>query len=162
MTDTYVRDAENIWNDFKHRINSDAKFKALSSEAQLSFYQKNYHQFTMLFPVILRYMIQMRSYNSKAFRKFINRLQSNPYKSRLEFCERQADYAKYLFMETSKSHNMKEAQQVWQQTYDGLAREVEAFKQADEIVKQRLNNTEQKNKQERREELIKMVQSLTN
>ena len=41
MTDTYIRDAENIWNDFKRRSSSDAKFKALSSEAQLNFYQKN-------------------------------------------------------------------------------------------------------------------------
>ena len=155
--DTYLADADRIFNDFKTRLSTDETFRSLDSDKQLDYYQKNNHEFSMTFPLTLRYMIQLKQYNKKAFAKFIKKLQSNPYRSELEYCERQADYVKYLYMETSSDHNMKNAQQVWKNTYDMLAAEVKMFKDAEEKIKKKLEINNEKNEEERRDELKKAL-----
>lgn len=155
--ETYVRDANTIWSDFSHKIKNNSAFKKLSSDEQLEFYQKNHKNFAMTFPIVLRYMIQLKRYNQKAFVRFVKKLTSCPYRSELEYCERQADYIKYLFMETSPSHNMKDAQLIWQNAYDMLAKEVEVFKEAQETVKKKMEEDKIKNNAEKRNELKKVL-----
>lgn len=155
--DTYVKDAEAIWSDFNERLKNDTAFRDLKSEDQLEFYQKNHHSFTMSFPIVLRYMIQLRQYSKKAFVKFVKKMASKPYRSELEYCERQADYVKYLYMELSSSHNMKEAQAIWKNTYDMLAKEVEVFKNAEDKVKEKLEKNDRQNNIEKRKELKKVL-----
>lgn len=154
--DTYIKDADSIWSDFKHRL-KDNTFNKLTPDEQLEFYQKNHHQFTMTFPIVLRYMIQLRQYSKKAFTRFVKKLQMNPYHSELEYCERQADYVKYLFIELSPSHNMKEAQKVWDDTYKMLTKEVEVFKKAEERVKDKMQKNDNINNLEKRNELKKLL-----
>lgn len=151
--DQYISDADNIWVDFKKRSKSDVKFNELNIDEKLDYYQKRYHSFTVTFPIVLRYMIQLGQYSTKAFRKYVKRMQTNPYRSELEYCERQADYVKYLFMECSNSHNVQDAQKIWQNAYDLLAKEVEIFKQAEEKVKEKIGKNNSLNNIEKREEL---------
>lgn len=151
--ETYINDADSIWDNFRERLKSDSEFRDMDPSDQLEFYQKNYNRFTMAFPIVLRYMIQLRKFNKKAFAKFVKKMMANPYRSELEYCERQADYVKYLFMETSHSHNMKEAQAIWKQTYDMLVKEVEVFKEAEEKVKNKLEKNNSQNSIEKRKEL---------
>jgi hypothetical protein len=151
--ETYINDADDIWNNFRERLKVDPEFRNMKPDDQLDFYQKNYHKFTMAFPIVLRYMIQLQQFNKKAFAKFVKKMMSNPYRSELEYCERQADYVKYLFTELSPSHNMKEAQAIWKQTYDMLAKEVEVFKKAEEKVKEKLEKNNSQNSIEKRKEL---------
>ena len=155
--EAYVNDAERIFNDFKHRLKTDSKFSSLNIDEQLDYYQKQHHNFAMSFPITLRYMIQLRQYNKKAFTKFIKKMHSKPYKSELEYCERQADYVKYLYMETSGDHNMKKAQEVWKNTYDMLAAEVEMFKKTEEKVKKKMEKNNNQNNIEKRIELKKAL-----
>ena len=155
--ETYVKDAEAIWSDFNDRLKNDATFRDLDPDNQLEFYQKNHHRFTMSFPIVLRYMIQLRQFSKKAFVKFVKKMTAKPYRSELEYCERQADYVKYLFMELSPSHNMKEAQAIWKNTYDMLAKEVEVFKKAEEKVKEKLEKNNSQNNIEKRKELKKAL-----
>jgi hypothetical protein len=151
--ETYINDADDIWGNFKERLKTDPGFRNMNPDDQLNFYQKNYNRFTMAFPIVLRYMIQLRQFNKKAFAKFVKKMMANPYRSELEYCERQADYVKYLFMELSPSHNMKEAHAIWKQTYDMLAKEVEVFKKAEERVKEKLEKNNSQNSIEKRNEL---------
>lgn len=156
--DTYVGDAESIWADFKERYTNDKTFRELTVEEQLEFYQKNYHTFTMTFPIVLRYMIQLRQYHKKAFIKFIKKLEAAPYRSELEYCERQADYVKYLYLELTSSHNMKDAQEIWKNAYDMLVKEVDVFKKAEETVKKKLEKNNDQNSLEKRNELKAMLE----
>ena len=155
--DNYIKEAEVIWLDFNNRIKNDPVFKELDSDKQLEFYQKNHHGFTMTFPIVLRYMIQLKQYRRKAFIKFIKKMTTKPYRSELEYCERQADYVKYLYMEISPSHNMKDAQDVWKKAYDMLAKEVEVFKKAEDKVKEKLEKNNNQNSIEKRDELKKAL-----
>lgn len=160
MTDQqYIDDAEAIWKDIKERLKNE-EFKVLDAEKKLEYYQKKYNDFTMTFPIVLRYMVQLNSYKKKAFEKFLKKLRANPYRSELEYCERQADYVKYLFMETTNTHNMKEAQNIWKETYDMLAKEVEIFKKASEKIKRKKEKNNKRNNIEKRQELKRLLESL--
>jgi hypothetical protein len=155
--DTYVKDADAIWLDFKTRIKNDNLFNSLSPDKMLEFYQKNNHQFTMSFPIVLRYMIQLKQYNRQAFIKFIKKITAHPYKSELEFCERQSDYVKYLYMETTPRYTMSDANAVWKRAYDLLSSEVTAFKEAEKHVKDKMEKSNTQNSNERRRELKNML-----
>ena len=153
----YIEDANHIWKDFIKRDREDVKFAELNCDKQLEYYQDKFHRFTMTFPIVLRYMIQMKQYRQKAFEKYIKKLRAKPYRSELEYCERQADYVKYLFMEINKSYTMTDAKAVWTRAYNMLAREVEIFKKANEDVKQRMGVDKARHSQERRAELKRFL-----
>jgi hypothetical protein len=159
--ETYLRDADEIWSDFNLRSkNSD--FEQMDTNGIIEFYQKRNEKFAMTFPIVLRYMVQLNQYNRKAFERFIKKLTSNPYRTEMEYCERQADYIKYLYMEQNTHYKIKNAQVIWQQAYDMLAEEVKMFKEADKIVKQKLENSNNKNRLERREELREFLKTNKN
>ena len=99
----------------------------------------------------------MNMYNKKSFTRYVNRLKSHPYKSELEYCERQADYIKYLYVDTSGSHNLKMAQRVWQHAYDALSKEVVEFKRIESDVRKKIDSEKNNNSNERREELKKLL-----
>ena len=152
----YLEDADTIFKDYKNRI-TDENFKILTPEERLSFYQKKYSEFTMSFPIVIRYLIQFGMYKQKAFSKYIKKLQNKPYKSEQEYCERQADYVKFLYMETNKHYNQTDIKELWTEVYNSLIKEVELFKQAEETVKQRHEKNNTVNADERRKELMKMI-----
>ena len=159
IIDKYVEDAEDIWLDYRTRKKSDLKFINMSIDDRINYYQRVYNKFALAFPVVLRYMVQLGSYNRKAFRRFVDRLTNNPYRSELEYCERQADYVKFLFMENNKSHSMKEANNVWKKTYDLLVKEVEVFKKANEDAKKNLEENKIRNNIEKRKELKRIIEN---
>lgn len=151
--ETYIKDAEYIWSDFNKRLSDDMVFKDLHPDDQLEFYQKNYDRFTMTFPIVLRYMIHHRQYHTKAFSRHVKKMNDCPYRSELEYCERQADYVKYLFMVLNPKYNTKEANNVWTKTYDMLVNEIDMFKKAEERVRLKLEKNNIQNSIEKRAEL---------
>lgn len=152
----YLEDADTIFKDYKSRL-TDENFKTLTPEERLSFYQKKYSEFTMSFPIVIRYLIQFGMYKQKAFSKYIKKLHNKPYKSEQEYCERQADYVKFLYMETNKHYNQTDIKDLWTEVYNSLIKEVELFKQAEETVKQRHEKNNVINAEERRKELMNML-----
>jgi len=155
--DAYIVDANNIWVDFTKRLNTDKQFSSLSRENQLDFYQKQNIKFATAFPIVLRYMIQHRRYKKKAFIKFIKNIK--PYHSKADFCTRGADYVKLLCLETT--HNVRQAQKVWEITHDALVKECEAMDKMEKQILDRLNTHNKTNSEERREELKTMVERLS-
>lgn len=155
--DKYINDADTIFADAQNRINTPY-FKSLSSEAQLEFYQKRYTSFGMTFPVVLRYMIQLGLYDRTAFTRYIERMTLMPYRSELEYCERQADYIMYLY---SAKLGGTDNQDIWKETYDLLVKELAMFKQANETVKKRIEQNSSTNNDERRSELKKLLDNNT-
>ena len=159
--DTYIADAKDIWNDLRLKL-KETRFRSMSLEHQLDHYQKNNIRFANAFPIVLRYMVQLRMYHEKAFIRFIKKMQSKPYHSKLEFCERQADYVKYLYQELNTHYPENEAKRIWKETYDMLAKEVKMFEDAEKTVKEKLEKNEIINNKEKREELKKLLQNKLN
>jgi hypothetical protein len=155
--ETYISDAKKIWKDYKKRMKEDSAFKSLNDEDRLIFYQTNYKEFNMNFPIVIRYMAQLDQFHIKAFEKYVKKMQKHPYRSEEEYCERQADYVKYLYMELSPKYDMKIACEKQKNAAKMLKQEIKAFKEAEEIVKKKLEKNNEVNSDERRKELKKLL-----
>jgi hypothetical protein len=153
MTAVYLKDADDIWADFKHRTRNDDVFSCMDSESQLSFYQKKHKEFATSFPIVLRYMIQMKQYSSKAFERHLKKLQAKPYRSESEYCERQADYVMYLYTELTQDHDDKKKKSIWRSAYKMLMDETAEFKKAHEQAKKNAEACGKSSLAEKRNEL---------
>ena len=158
----FLDKANEIYKDFKNKTKKDLNFSKISPDDQLDYFQKKYKHFSLTFPIVLRYMVQLKWYSTKAFTQFLKKLKTNPYRSEDEYCKRQADYVKYLYMDINKHMGMHKANEVWQSTYNKLQLEVEMFKKMSEEVKQKNKKNEIKNREERREELKKLLDNMKN
>lgn len=87
-----------IWNEVKS--NPDFNNEKKSEELYYSIYNK-YHDFGSSFPLILRWMVQMQKYSSKAFNKFLRKYSTSNISSKKDFLILQADYIVYLFEENN-------------------------------------------------------------
>jgi alpha-galactosidase/6-phospho-beta-glucosidase family protein len=155
----YVEDAEKIWKDFKQRC-KDPSFATLTGDMRVDFYQKNHMEFARLFPIVLRYMVQFGVFKTKCFKQLIERMRKHPYRSKDEFCERQADYVKYLCLECKERCSIKDANIVWKQVYDSLKKETDAFTEADRIMEEESKKKEKQNNIEKRKELKELMVNL--
>jgi gas vesicle protein len=105
-------------------------------------------------------MVDTGQFHPKAMRQYINKLKVKPYKTEEEYCERNADYIKYIYMNTCAHHNHKEAAQLWADTKRSLMNELKEFK--DNLDKHRKQSEDMKalNAQERRDELTRYINEL--
>jgi hypothetical protein len=152
VDDVYMRDASNIFKAFSDEL-KNADFAKLEPEAQLKIYQQRHGEFAKTFPIVIRYMIQFRQYKPKAMRRFLKKLHDSPYRSEAEYCERQADYAKYLYMESVPHYSAKVAGEVYADVRQSLLDELKAYKEMLEKIKKKTEEGELKNAEERRREL---------
>lgn len=95
--DDLVKLGGDIWNDIK-KLPEDK-----SEEVYHAMYNK-YRDFGSSFPLILRWMVQIRKYSSKAFRKFLIKYSSAKITTRKDFLILQAEYIVYLY-EENKHHD---------------------------------------------------------
>lgn len=178
--DSFTNTANQIWADFKNRKKTDNVFKQLSIDKQLEYYQKTYKAFHQVYPVVLRYMIQVNLFSKKAFnvlnksemkrvvpkgneleslKEEFKRLNNELKISEIIWCRKRARYVKQLHMENSRSHNAKEAQKVWKKTYNMLIEEIKVIKKAEEEIKKKNEKNKKINSKQRREELKKLLGS---
>lgn len=92
-----------IWNEV--RSNPDIKDEKKLEEIYYATYNK-YHDFGSSFPLILRWMVQMRRYSEKAFKKFLMKYSTANISSKKDFLILQADYIVYLY-EENKHYDKK-------------------------------------------------------
>lgn len=152
--DEQVATAVAIFKDFRARLKEPA-FAKLSPSDQLTFYQRNHRAFMNAFPIPLRYMIEMRTFSAKAFRKYLRQLEARPIMSEDDYMRRQADYVKYLVMENN--HNVKEAQQISNKVYESLKSESDAFKKAHAEIEAKIKGDDEVALKEKRAELKRIL-----
>jgi FMN phosphatase YigB (HAD superfamily) len=157
--DVYIRDANTIFAALGKDLKNE-EFVNMAMEEQLKIYQERYPDFARTFPIVMRYMIQFRQYKTKAMARFLKRLNSNPYRSEAEYCERQADYVKYLYMESTPHYTAKVAGEVHRDVLEALLEELKDYKEMVEVVKQKSKEGELQNAEERRNELKNLLENL--
>lgn len=122
--------AHRIQLDFSNRM-TNPEFAQLSSSDQTRDFQKAYPTFNRQHPMIMRYMIDGRHYNNRAFRLYLEKVTKTKAGDPDEFMKRQADYVIFLWKSTQKGHiNTKVAQQIWRKAFDDIKKEMETFKDA--------------------------------
>lgn len=144
-----------------YQVAQSAEILELDPNTKLVEFQRRYPNFAKLYPVPLAYLVQVPIYSPKAFEKMLKKIETNPGKGIEGFNERQADYAKYLYMETAKRENgryiAKKAQEVWQSVYNNLHAQVKEIKEAEKKAKSEFEEESLKHLNEKRNELRNFI-----
>jgi len=135
----------------------DKLVKTVHPNKRLNAFRSRYPNFARLYPVVLAYLVQGPLYSRKCFEKILKKIEVNPGSGIEGFNERQADYAKYLYIEMEKKqtghYDNKKAKQIWVDTYDELNSEVKKIRKIEEEKKSEFEAEGKKHLLEKRAEL---------
>jgi hypothetical protein len=91
-----------IWNEVRTvNITDEDKLEDYYNQVH-----SKYKDFGSSFPIVLRWMVQIKKYSEKAFRKFLIKYSSAKIESKKDFLILQADYVVYIYKE-NKHHDRK-------------------------------------------------------
>jgi len=87
------------------------------NEALLSWLQTEYSDFAISFPIVLRWLVQMREYHPSAFRDFIYISTKKESKSREEYLNHQAEYLVLLqkYIHNKSKDQLKQTRNIFRQ-----------------------------------------------
>lgn len=150
--DNLLKLAGTIWNEVLLELtkldkslnsSSSSSSKSQSNEDKLEtifsdIYNK-YHDFGSSFPLILRWMVQMKKYSERAFKKFLIKYKSANITSKKEFLILQAEYIVYVY-EDSGHHDKKNINTYREFIVKQLLEEEETFNQIQNELKQELEH----------------------
>ena len=141
-----------IWKNFKTDLKKNTDNRVYR-EKQLSYFQSKYKDFSIKFPIQLRYMIMFSEYHPEAFKLYLKKLNTCYYKTKEEWCERQADYIKYLYMKLRRNYNSNQLSVVWNDTKKKLVKEFDDFETSYKEKEIQLEEEKKKISEARRQEL---------
>lgn len=124
-----------IYCDWLKRNRDDETFKSLDYQAKYEYYFKRYADYARQYPIILRYIACFGMFHRKAVEKYLKKCTTVGASTDEEFCERQADYVKYLWLCSNKHIDGKKLKIIWQQTKDALLSELTTRKKELQEIK---------------------------
>jgi hypothetical protein len=149
-----VKLADQIWADVKtHPDFGTTDEKDKEHEDMYYIYFDKYKDFGLSFPIILRWMIQMTKYSSKAFKKFLIKYNTANVSDKKESLILQAEYIVFLYKE-SQHYDEKNVNFYRDYIIKVLLEEHNAHEKIQEEIKQEL----EKIKDEKRIELYEYLQ----
>jgi hypothetical protein len=118
-----------------------------------------YPNFAKAYPVVLRYLARDLKYHNRAFRLFLDKLQRDPGTGMQGFIERQADYAKFLYLEINRNNhaNRKAAQRLWTMEYENMSRWHKKLLAEEKDAKNEFADESQENMDLKRKELLDFI-----
>jgi hypothetical protein len=122
---------------------------------------EKYPNFSQAYPVVLRYLSRDLKYSRNAFKQFLDKLETNPGKGMLGFIERQADYAKFLYLDIHKGKHpdKKKANAIWQFEYNNMTKWHKKMLDEEECAKNEFEEEKIENLEKKRAELLDFVNS---
>ena len=145
-----------------YEVVNDPKFRDnFTPEERHSVILKKYPNFAQAFPVVLRYIAKELRYNENAFKKFLDKLKADPGKGMDGFMQRQADYAKFLYLEDCKLKgihwNMKTANQIWNLEYENMSKTAKKLEKQEKEARSEFEELEKKNLLLKKQELLNFI-----
>lgn len=110
-------------------------FSAMSTEDKIKHIMniEEYSKFVKAYPIVVRYMVEFKTFKVKSFKKYIKHLiNTSPSEDekkemlgrpdkKFEWLNKQkAIYVKWLYLESSGSHNMKDANRMYNEVLHSL------------------------------------------
>ncbi len=157
--DQEVKKSELIWNNVRLSLDSE-EFNKLDDTSKLQFYQSQYTRFNKQHPICVRFMVNHGKYNKEAFYKYMRKVATTKPGDTDEFLERQADYAVYLYKETTPKWNSHDASVIRQTTFTILKKESDSFKELQDNTEVIADCIEEEVLSEMRDELQKQIEEL--
>lgn len=153
------KEGDEIWRECKEAFtNGTVPFGDMAAaQTLLTDIRRRHKDFATSYPIVVRYMCEMRVYHSKAFYKFLRRIELNPWKSEEEYLDAQADYVTLLYKHTTPRFDSRAAAQVRTEVRELLRQEHKLFKEQYEVIKTEVEQREKVLKEKSVDELIEYV-----
>ena len=134
--DELVEIGNKIWKQIKASKVDQSNFSACVE--LLKKIQIEYHDFTISFPIVVRWAVQARQYSSAAFRKYLQKFAVKPIKTREEFLKNQAEYLILIFKEKANHPTTADINKYRSHIVAELIKEDEEFKQINKEVEEQM------------------------
>lgn len=149
-------EAEQIWLNTQVLIRSK-RYSTMTDDEKTRLFQKDFGEFYKNFPIVSKYMICMKQYKRKAFKKMLLKCEEDGKKEYTvetkpsnedQYIIRQADYIRFLWEEYQGTYDPKESDKVWVQARDLLKKEFDDFKRLHEEMERKVKEDQKKHKKE--------------
>lgn len=134
--DELVEIANKIWKQIKASKVDQSNFT--DCDELLKKIQIEYHDFTISFPIVVRWAVQARQYSSVAFKKYLQQFAVKQIKTREEFLKNQAEYLILIFKEKANHPTKKDIDRYRDHIVAELLKEDEEFKQINKEVEEKM------------------------
>lgn len=170
VIDETVKLACNIFRYILDDLPKIKDFDKMDLEQQYNyvFNKEEYKKFSTAYPLVVRYMVQYKTFRVKAFKKYIKHLmRAKPTEeektsmigdpdAKFQWLNKQkAMYVKWLYLEASQNHNMKEANKVYNETLEALNKDSSMLYKSFQKVQEIQNDKSRSVAQLMKEELLK-------
>jgi hypothetical protein len=132
-----VKEAEQILKEC--RAFRGSKKRVLTDEEHKELHKKmvtDHHDFASIYMLPLRSIVYTNELYSDVMEKYVNHLSKNPWDTRREFIERQADYLVFLYRKKNKRHGSKDVAIYKDSVVRQLVEEDESMKKYEKEVKE--------------------------
>lgn len=155
--DDVVSEADLIWKIVRSRkVKKDEEDDKLLEEMR-----KAHPDFALSYPIVLRYLCQFRSYNSKAFKQYLLHIKNNPWKSQSEYLDSQTDYVVILYKKLHPRWNKTQIQNLWKNIRMQLQNEDETFKKYLKEFETEVESESSRLEKDSRDELFNYFKSIS-
>jgi len=127
------------------------------SDKLLETLQKEFGDFNASFPLVLRWMVQLRRYQPKAFRKFLLKYAAAKLNSREDFLRLQAEYPVFLYRAENKHPPESAVNKYRELVVKQLLDEDREFLEVQKQVEKELEERQKQFDSERRRELYALL-----
>lgn len=119
--------------------------------------QTEFSDFSKSFPIVLRWMVQMKKFSAKAFEKYLLKHASATLNSREAFLELQADYLVLLYREEHKRPDENLVRRYRSSLIEQLLEEDKTFQKIQKQIEEELASQENVVDQDRRTRLCEFL-----
>ena len=155
--DNVISEGKKIFRDYKKRIKNDKEFQKLSHQARYEYYMKMHTDFARQQPLILRHIASFGMFNEKAVELYFKKCFSKQTESDEEYCERQADYVKFLYMYSGKHVPQNKLNEIWEHTKKHMMDELKASAKEKKMIKEQREKNKAANDIARRENVKRLI-----
>ena len=131
--------ATNIWKFvIEHNLKNNLKNNLKTNEYEIKLLeelQMEYAHFSLLFPLVLRWMVQMRQFKTQAFKEYLSFFINAEISSRHDFLKVQGEYLVLLYKNMNLNSTKKEIDNYREEIISNLIDEDELFKTIEEEAK---------------------------
>lgn len=117
-----------------------------------------YSSFIIKHQIVARYLIDGQ-YKTRAFKKYLERLESRPPSGQEEWAELQAFYAKWLFKVFNPHAPDAEARNIFEKTKENLLKELNGFKEDFKSSKAEVEDHDRKIAEELKKDLLLLAKN---
>lgn len=131
--------------------------KGNNSDELLNNLQNEYNEFFLSFPLVLRWMVEMKQFKMQVFKAYLDKFINAEINSKTEFLKLQGDYLVMLFIDLNPAASKIKIAQYEEDITNYLLLEDETFKDIEEEAKEELKQETEKMTKEKKELLYNLI-----